>query len=194
MRTLQTEPVPLPLDDAGLAIVVVDTRAEHRHSDGEYRQRRDGCERAAAELGVHALRDITAAELDSALERLDDELRRYVRHVVTENERVLHVADLLRQKRLPDIGALLTESHESMREDYRITIDEVDLAVETLLQTGALGARMTGGGFGGSVIGLVRLGDAESAIAAVREAYARAGLGEPGTYVVTHAGKSAHRV
>jgi galactokinase len=195
MRTLRTEPVPLPLDDAGLAIVVIDTRAEHRHSDGEYRQRRDGCEQAARELDVQALRDITATDLDSALRRLDsEESRRYVRHVVTENERVLRVADLLRQERLHDIGPLLTESHESMRDDYRITVDEVDLAVETLLRTMALGARMTGGGFGGSVIGLVRRSDAESAMAAVREAYARAGLHEPGTFIVGHAAGSAHRV
>jgi galactokinase len=195
MRTLHTEPVPLPLADAGLSIVVIDTRAEHRHSDGEYRQRRAGCERAAAELGVRALREIRPDDLDAALRRLnDDELRRYVRHVVTENERVLRVVELLRGDRLSDIGPLLTESHESMRDDYRITVDEVDLAVETLLRTAALGARMTGGGFGGCVIGLVVQSDVQVAMAAVREAYAHAGLHEPRAFVVEHAARSAHRM
>jgi len=195
MRTLQTEPVPLPMADAGLAVVVLDTRAEHQHSDGEYRQRREGCDWAAALLGVRALRDIEVAELDTALRRLEDEeLRRYVRHVVTENDRVLQVAQLLRHGRVRDIGPLLTESHASMRDDFRITIPEVDLAVETLLETAAIGARLTGGGFGGSVIGLVPLAATDDAIAAVREAFGRADFDDPGGFVVRAAAGGAHRV
>jgi galactokinase len=194
MRTLHTAPAPLALDDAGLAIVVVDTRAEHRHADGEYRQRREGCERAAAELGVQALRDVAMDDLATALRRLDDdELRRYVRHVVTENQRVLRVVELLRRDQLSDIGPLLTDSHASMRDDYRITVEEVDVAVETLLHEGALGARMTGGGFGGSVIGLVETARADACIGSVRDAFARSGFGEPGGFVVNHAAGGAHR-
>ncbi len=156
MRSHETRSVPLDLAGSGLAVLVADTRAPHRHSDGEYGARRRGCEEAARRLGVPALRDVTADDLDAALERLDDEeLRRYVRHVVTEDDRVLSVVRLLDEGRLADIGPLLTASHRSMRDDFRITVPEVDTAVDALLEAGALGARMTGGGFGGCVIGLV---------------------------------------
>ena len=156
MRSHETRSVPLDLGGSGLAVLVADTRAPHRHSDGEYGARRRGCEEAARRLGVPALRDVTADDLDAALERLDDEeLRRYVRHVVTEDDRVLSVVRLLDDGRLADIGPLLTASHRSMRDDFRITVPEVDTAVDALLEAGALGARMTGGGFGGCVIGLV---------------------------------------
>ena len=140
----------------GLAVLVADTRAPHRHSDGEYGARRRGCEEAARLLGVPALRDVTGDDLADALGRLDDEeLRRYVRHVVTEDERVLAVARAARRGPAAEIGQALTASHASMRDDFRITVPEVDTAVDALLSAGALGARMTGGGFGGCVIGLV---------------------------------------
>jgi galactokinase len=195
MRSLATEPVTLPLAEHGLQILVVDSRAQHRHSDGEYRQRREGCERAAAQLGVPALRDIGAGDLDSALARLDDEeLRRYVRHIVTEDSRVLAVAELLRDGRLPDIGPLLNESHASMRDDYRITIAELDVAVETLLGAGALGARMTGGGFGGCVIGLLPAERVDAAAAAVADVFAQRGFRAPRWFAVSDAAAGTHRV
>ena len=170
MRTLETEPLPLPLGD--LALVVLDTKAPHRHADGEYRRRREGCEAAARELGVRALRDVSIDQLDDALSRLSsDELRRYARHVVTEDARVLDVVDLLRRGDVAAIGPLLTASHASMRDDFAITVPEVDVAVESLLAAGAVGARMTGGGFGGCVIGLVPSSDVERAAGAVERAY-----------------------
>lgn len=154
MRDLTSRPVPFDPPSAGLALVVVDTRAPHRHADGEYGARRRGCEAAARQLGVPALRDVD--DLDAALAHLDDEeQQRYVRHVVTENARVLATVELLETGHLADIGPLLTASHTSMRDDFRITVPEVDATVEALLELGALGARMTGGGFGGCVIGLV---------------------------------------
>ena len=180
MRDHATTPVPLDLAAADLAMLVVDTRAPHRHSDGEYGARRRGCEEAARRLGVPALRDVAAADLDDALARLDDdEHRRYVRHVVTENARVLEVAELLEAGRIRDTGPLLTASHTSMREDFRITVPEVDTAVEALLAAGAAGARMTGGGFGGCVIGLVPADGVEAAADGVRRAFADAGFDEP---------------
>ena len=180
MRSHETRSVPLDLGGSGLAVLVADTRAPHRHSDGEYGARRRGCEEAARRLGVPALRDVTADDLDAALERLDDEeLRRYVRHVVTEDDRVLSVVRLLDDGRLADIGPLLTASHRSMRDDFRITVPEVDTAVDALLEAGALGARMTGGGFGGCVIGLVPEESVDAAGDAVRRAFADAGFGEP---------------
>jgi galactokinase len=194
MRTLDTEPVALPLAEHGLQILVVDSQAEHRHSDGEYRQRREGCERAARELGVAALRDVGPADLGDALARLDDEeLRRYVRHIVTENARVLAVADLLRERRLPEIGPLLTESHTSMRDDYRITIPELDVAVDTLLEAGALGARMTGGGFGGCVIALLATEQGETAAQRVAGSFERHGFRAPKWFAVSAAASGAHR-
>jgi galactokinase len=180
MRSLDTEQVPLALHEDGLCILVIDTKAEHRHADGEYRQRRAGCEQAAALLGVPVLRDVGVDQLDAALARLPtDELRRYTRHVVTEDERVLRTVALLRAGRTREIGPLLTQSHASMRDDYRITIDELDVAVDTLLAAGALGARMTGGGFGGCVIALIAPELAGPATAAVRAAYEARGFRPP---------------
>ncbi|RYB92693.1 galactokinase [Nocardioides glacieisoli] len=186
MRSHDTRPVPLDLAGHGLSVLVADTRAPHKHSDGEYGARRRGCEEAARILGVPALRDVSGEGLADALGRLDDdELRRYVRHVVTEDERVLAVARLLDEGRLPDIGQALTASHRSMRDDFRITVPEVDTAVDALLSAGALGARMTGGGFGGCVIGLLPEGDVEAAGDAVRRAFADAGFGEPSLFTAS---------
>jgi galactokinase len=180
MRTLAVQQVPFDLDAHRLSVLVVDTRAEHRHSDGEYRQRRAGCERAAAALGVPALRDVTPSGLDDALRRLpDDDLRRYTRHVVTENERVLRTVELLRSGEVEAIGPLLDESHASMRDDYRITIPELDVAADTLVAAGALGARMTGGGFGGCVIALIAQSAVGGAAAAVEGEFARRGFRVP---------------
>ena len=186
MRSHDTRPVPLDLAGAGLTVLVADTRAPHKHSDGEYGARRRGCEEAARLLGVPALRDVASDDLDAALARLDDdELRRYVRHVVTEDTRVLEVSRLLDDGRLPEIGPPLTASHASMRDDFRITVPEVDTAVEALLGAGALGARMTGGGFGGCVIGLVPERDVAAAEDAVRRAFADSGFGEPALFTAS---------
>lgn len=186
MRDLTSQPVPFDPAASGLALLVVDTRAPHRLVDGEYAARRSGCEEAAKRLGVPALRDVTADGLDDALAELnDDELRRYTRHVVTEDDRVLAVVDLLRAGRLDEIGPLLTASHVSMRDDFRITVPEVDLAVDALHEAGAIGARMTGGGFGGCVIGLVPVDELDAAQDAVRRAFADAGFGEPSLFTAT---------
>ncbi|HSF34796.1 MAG TPA: galactokinase [Nocardioides sp.] len=194
MRSHETRSVPLDLGSSGLTVLVADTRAPHRHSDGEYGARRRGCEEAARRLGVAALRDVTADDLDAALDRLDDEeLRRYVRHVVTEDDRVLSVVRLLDAGRLADIGPLLTASHRSMRDDFRITVPEVDTAVDALLEAGALGARMTGGGFGGCVIGLVPAGSIDAAGNVVRRAFADAGFGAPDLFTAEPS-QGAHRL
>jgi len=195
MRSLATEQVPLPLAEHGLAILVVDSRAPHRHADGEYRRRRAGCERAAALLGVPALRDVDLAGLDAALAALpDDDLRRYTRHIVTENDRVLQTVAKLRAGDLAGIAPLLDASHESMRVDYAITAPQVDLIAATLRSAGALGARMTGGGFGGCVIALIEPGAVPSALAAVRTAMAAAGFGPPADFTVHAAAAGAQAV
>ncbi|TDB76643.1 galactokinase [Micromonospora sp. KC723] len=184
-RTEEVEHIPFDLDAAGLAILVIDSRAPHRHADGEYASRRKSCEEAAAVLGVPALRDVAVADLDAALPKLpDDETRRRVRHVVTENQRVLDTVALLRAGRAPEIGPLLTASHASMRDDFEITVPEIDTAVEAALTAGALGARMTGGGFGGCVLALVEAASADRVAGAVADAYARHGFTEPATFTI----------
>jgi len=180
MRSLETEQVPFDPDGSGLRLLVVDSKAEHGHADGEYRDRREACERAAAALGVTALRDATLEQVETLG---DPVLRRRARHIVTENARVLDVVDLLRAGRLTDIGPALTASHVSMRDDFEITAPEVDTIVDVLLAEGALGARMTGGGFGGCVIGLVPAADVERHVAAVRTAFAAEGFAAPHAFV-----------
>ncbi|SCL53694.1 galactokinase [Micromonospora peucetia] len=184
-RDESVEQVPFDLAAAGLAVLVVDSRAPHRHADGEYAARRASCERAAGLLGVAALRDVPTDGLADALARLDeDETRRRVRHVVTENQRVLDTVALLRAGRVREIGPLLTASHASMRDDFEITVPEIDTAVEAVLAAGALGARMTGGGFGGCVLALVDAERSDAVAAAVTAAYAERGFAAPGLVTV----------
>jgi galactokinase len=183
-RSLDVAHIPFDLSSAGLAMLVIDTKAPHRHVGGEYAARRASCEAAAAALGVPALRDVT--DLPAALAKLDDlVLRRRVRHVVTEDQRVLSVVDLLRAGRPRDIGPLLTESHASMRDDFEITVPEVDAAVEAALAAGAYGARMTGGGFGGCVLALVGAEATDRVAAAVEAAFAGRGFAAPAPFVAT---------
>ena len=176
-HTLQTRQIPLELAGAGLEILVIDTRTPHSHVDGEYAARRATCTQACEVLGVDLLREVT--DLDAALPRLDDLTARRVRHVVTENQRVLDATAALSAGDFERMGSLMTASHASMRDDYEITVPTVDLAVETLLASGALGARMTGGGFGGCVLALIPTALAEPAASAVSDAFAAAGFGAP---------------
>ncbi|MBP2368082.1 galactokinase [Pseudonocardia parietis] len=171
------ELVPFDLAAHGLELLVIDTRAPHAHAGGEYGARRADCERAAAALGVPALRDAVLADV----ERLpDDRIRRRARHVVTENERVLEVVRLLAADADPrEIGPLLDASHTSMRDDFEITVPHVDVAVEAARDGGAVGARMTGGGFGGCVIALVPAGAVTAVTTTVQQAYAERGWTAP---------------
>ena len=181
-RTLEAQHVPLDLIQAGLAVLIVDTRAPHRHDGGEYAARRATCDAAAHALGVPALRDVT--DLDAALAALPDDLsRRRVRHVITENARVHETVTLLRSGRPEAIGPVLTASHASMRDDYEITVAELDVAVDAALDAGALGARMTGGGFGGCVIALVRATETTEVADAVAKAFAGRGFTAPMAFV-----------
>jgi galactokinase len=170
-RDLTVEPVPCDLDAAGLTLLVIDPHAPHALVDGGYASRRDACERAARELGVASLREVE--DVDAALAALtDDETRRRARHVLTENQRVLDCVDLARRGELDAIGPLMTASHASMRDYFENSVPVVDRTVEAALAGGALGARMTGGGFGGAVVALVprdavaRVGEAVTAAAA----------------------------
>jgi galactokinase len=175
------------------ALLVIDTRAPHRLVDGQYGARRASCVRAAEILGVPALGTLTS--LDGVEERLraagDEDaetLVRRVRHVVTENARVREVVALLAAGRPADVGPVLTAGHASLRDDYEVTCPELDLTADTATASGALGARMVGGGFGGSVLALVPRAQAESVAAAVADAFARAGFTAPAFLVAEPSG------
>jgi galactokinase len=175
-------PIPLALEDAGLALLVIDTRVSHSLTDGSYGDRRSECAAAAAALGLNSLRP---ADLDT-VERLDDPvLRRRARHVVTENARVLTAVTALEARDWSGLSSVLDASHLSMRDDFEISCAELDLAVEASRAAGALGARMTGGGFGGSALALVRVAELTQVQDAVGAAFEAAGYRAPAFLVAT---------
>ena len=192
MRSLTLEAVPFDLEAAGLTLLVSDSHAPHRLTDGLYAERRAACEEAARQLEVAALRDLTLEDLGDAMQRLDsDLLRKRARHVITENDRTLACADLLRTGQVRQIGGLLTASHASLRDDFEVSVPEVDLAVEVMLAFGASGARITGGGFGGCAIGLMDPAQARAATIAIDGAFGGRGYPAPVSFTV-QAGDGAH--
>jgi galactokinase len=166
---------------AGLVVLVIDTRVHHDLADGAYAERRRSCEEAARRLGVASLRAASLADLA----RLEDPvLRRRVRHVVSEMARVDAAIGRLEAGDLVGLGPLMVASHESLRDDYEVSCAELDTAVEAALAAGALGARMTGGGFGGSAIALCPLDRGAAVESAVRAAAAGAGHPDPEIFPV----------
>jgi galactokinase len=181
--------VPFDLSAHGLSLLVMDTRAEHALVDGQYAQRRASCEEAARQLGMPSLREVAFNDLEQTLDRLSDKrIRARAKHVVTEIERVRQTVALLREGRLPDVGSLLNASHASMRDDFEISCAELDVAVDAAMTHGALGARMTGGGFGGSAIALVATDSTAKVTSAVLHAFADNGFGAPNCFAVTAGG------
>ncbi len=179
-RDLTSRQVPFDMAAEGLRLLVMDTQVKHAHADGAYAERRAECEAGAVALGVPALRDVAYADLDAALARLADAtVRRRVRHVVTEDHRVERVIELLEAGRPRDIGPMLTEGHASLRDDFQVSCPELDLVVAASTEAGALGARMTGGGFGGSAIVLVEADATQAVGEAVTAAFADAGHRRP---------------
>jgi galactokinase len=164
--------VPLNPAAAGLALLVIDTRARHALADGRYAARRRACEHAASVLGARSLRYITgdAGELARLTE---PSLQRLCRHVISENRRVLRAAELLRAGDQAAIGRLLTASHHSLRDQFEVSWPQADEAVEAAIDAGAAGARMTGGGFGGCVVALVPADRARQVRTAVTERFTR---------------------
>lgn len=184
-RTRESRLVPLDLAGADMSLLVIDTKVSHAHDSGGYAERRRDCERAAAALGVESLRDVTLPDLVLAAPQLERHAYRRARHVVSENDRVLTAAAHLDSGRpIRALGPVLASSHESLRDDFEVSSPELDLAVETAMAAGAAGARMTGGGFGGSAIALVSRADAEQVGAAVRRSFERAGYAAPDVFAV----------
>jgi galactokinase len=167
-RSLAFQRIPLP---PAVELVVVHSGVTHQHSAGEYNERRRQCEEAARVLGVPELRDASTADLER-IESLPEPLRRRARHVVSENARVLEAVEALRARDLDRLGALLDASHRSLRDDFEVSTAEVDLLVELVRERdGIHGARITGGGFGGSVVALAAAGTGHAAAAAAVATY-----------------------
>ncbi|GAB2569944.1 galactokinase [Kribbella endophytica] len=186
IRAMSTTQIPFDPEADGLTLLVIDVKAPHRHVDGEYAARRKSCEKAAELLGVPALRSIAFEELDAALAKLPEDVdRRRVRHVVTEIRRVEDAVALMHAGRLRDVGPLFTASHASLRDDFEITVPELDVAVDTALAAGALGARMTGGGFGGCIIALVETAKADETFTAIEKAFQEHGFRAPSSLAAT---------
>ncbi|GAB3603628.1 galactokinase [Microbacterium aureliae] len=183
-RSLEAQVVDLGFAAAGLELLVIDTGVKHSHATGGYGERRAACERGAAAMGVPSLRDLAPGDLARAEQVLDDVTFRRVRHVVTENQRVLDTVRVLGESGAAAIGGLLVASHASMRDDFEISVPELDTAVEAALAAGAVGARMTGGGFGGAAIALVAGDRVAHVTDAVASAFAAAGFAAPTQFTV----------
>jgi galactokinase len=186
-QSLESEIVELGFAQAGLELLIIDTQVAHRHADGGYASRRAACELGAKIMGVPSLRYLSSEDLTKSKDLLDDVTFRRVRHVVTENERVLETIKLLKATGPLAIGNLMHESHVSMRDDFEISIEELDLIVSTSMDCGAIGSRMTGGGFGGAAIALAKTEDIPQIIRSIAEAFEKSGYIEPNFFTVTAA-------
>jgi len=170
-RSLGWEPIPL----SSAKFIICNTKTKHDLADGEYNKRRADCEEAARLLGHESLRDVTLAEFTEKSTALPERLKMRARHVITENRRVLDAVECLQNNNLAEFGRLMNASHESLRADYEVSSRELDLMVEIVrAQPGVLGARMTGGGFGGCTVNLLESDVSESLIANVRAEYKKA--------------------
>lgn len=167
-RSMAVEHIALPRD---AEILVIDSGVPHAHARGEYRVRRAECEQAARQLGVRALRDVRSKD-DPRLAALPEPERLRARHVIGENGRVLAAVEALRMGDSAALGALLNASHVSLRDDFEVSCAELDCLVALAQsQDATLGARMTGGGFGGSIVVLVALGGSDAVARSVCDGY-----------------------
>jgi galactokinase len=178
-RDLSTRQIKVDFANSGLKLLIVDTKAHHALVDGGYAERRDQCEAVASLLGVKALRDLTMGELELARGRLPEINFKRARHVISEITRVQDAVHALESDEFEKFGSLLTKSHISLRDDYNVSCLELDRAVDTALEEGALGARMVGGGFGGSAIALIRDTDSGKVASAIERAFKENGFGSP---------------
>ena len=194
-RTL--EATHIPLDTSDVAVVICDTQVKHELASSEYNTRRSECERAVEILRqampeIRALRDVTVAEFERFDELLPEPIRRRCRHVITENERTLAAAEALRNRDLKRMGGLMEQSHRSLQDDYEVSSPELDLLVDIAWTSrGVLGARMTGGGFGGSTVNLVSRECLDEFRETITREYTRAIGIEPAIYVSDAAGGAA---
>ena len=163
-RTRKTELVPM--SDPSVALLIINTNVKHELSGGEYAERRAQCEEAAKNLGVKSLRDVTPEQLEKGKGKLSELVYRRARHVIGEIERTVHAAEGIRASSWPSVGNLMYASHASLRDDYEVSCKELDAVVEIAEDIGAkggiYGCRMTGGGFGGCCVALVKANAVDS--------------------------------
>jgi galactokinase len=171
-RDLSTRHISVDFTGAGLRLLIIDTQAHHALTDGGYAERRVSCEEVAAILSVASMRELSLEKLQSRERDLTNAQFMRARHAVTEIARVLEAAQMLESKDFYTFGELLNESHRSLRDDYTVSCPELDTAVDAALDNGALGARMVGGGFGGSAIALIKEHDAGKVSLAIEQAFA----------------------
>ncbi len=185
----------VPMDDEGLAVLIINSNVKHELSGGEYAQRRSQCESAAGVLGVSSLRDAGMAMLGSAKAKMDDVLYRRARHVIGENARTLSFADAVSARDWDTAGEAMFASHDSLRDDYEVSTPELDLLVRLAGEHrgagGLIGARMTGGGFGGCTVNLVRADQADAITQAICRAY-QSQTGTDPTPFITRPADGAH--
>jgi galactokinase len=183
-RNLEVWQVPWPGAESALRLLITDTQAPHQLVDGQYARRRVLCEEATELLGIDQLRSATPELIAASQSLLSSEQFACARHVVSENERVLRARALLDSDEPELIGPLLTASHISLRDDFRVTVPQLDVAVEAALAAGALGARMTGGGFGGCTVTLVHAERVRAVQTEIDARFHAAGFGQPNHFLV----------
>jgi galactokinase len=178
-RDLHTRLVPFDLAASGLQLLIIDTQVQHALVDGGYAQRRQSCESVVEKLSIPSLRDLSLIELEDSKGLITAEEYKRAHHAVTEIARVLTAVDALTDKDFTTLGQLMNTSHQSLRDDYEVSCPELNCAVDTSISHGAIGARMVGGGFGGSAIALADQGDIAEIEAAIRAAFIASGFHAP---------------
>ncbi len=192
-RDLSTESIPFNVADAGLELLIIDTQAHHALVDGGYAERRASCESVTAKLNIPSMRHLTLETLEANRDKLTDTEFIRARHAVTEIARVLDAVAALRASDFVTLGKLINASHVSLRDDYTVSCPELDVAVDASLAAGALGARMVGGGFGGSAIALIKASDVQKTRDAVSVAFETRGFKKPRFFTsLPSAGASAN--
>lgn len=178
-RDLTTESVPFDVASAGLELLIIDTQAHHALVDGGYAERRASCEAVAAQFAIPSMRHLTLEMLEARKSEISEVEYRRARHAVTEIQRVKDAVAALTASDFTTLGELINQSHISLRDDYTVSCPELDVAVEASLAVGALGARMVGGGFGGSAIALIKADHIDTVKESIRSAYSAKGFKAP---------------
>jgi galactokinase len=170
-RDLSTKNIPFDVASSGLELLIIDTQAHHALTDGGYAERRASCESVVAKLGITSLRELTMEQLENSRGLLTETEFVRARHAVTEMKRVIDCVQALSDSNFTLVGELINQSHASLRDDYTVSCPELDTAVDAALAAGALGARMVGGGFGGSAIALIQASKTTETIKTIEKAF-----------------------
>ncbi len=170
-RDLSTQNISFDVASSDLELLIIDTQAHHSLTDGGYAERRASCESVVAKLSINSLRELTLDQLNLSQNLLTETEFIRARHAVTEMQRVMDAVTVLESKDFVVLGQLLNQSHASLRDDYAVSCAELNTAVDASISAGALGARMVGGGFGGSAIALIHAARTQATIAAVEKAF-----------------------